>query len=158
MAALTWAKADQHKGKMTDQDFVNFAAQTDMMEAHLGQLAQQQGATQAVKDFGQTLTTDHTNDYNQLTAVAGKASLSVPKGLDAVHNKMIAPFEKLHGAAFDKRFEHEMVTGHEAAIAVYKRESTEAQNADLKAYATQALPVLQKHLSDAEDLAKNHGK
>ncbi|MFZ0592393.1 MAG: DUF4142 domain-containing protein [Bryobacteraceae bacterium] len=143
---------------MSDQEFVDFAAQTDMMEAHLGQMAQEQAGAQGVKDYGQTLATDHTNDYKQLTASAGKANLTVAKGLDAKHDKMIAPLDKLHGAAFDRRFEHEMVTGHQAAIAIYKRESNDAQNADIKTYATQALPTLEKHLSDAQALEKNHGK
>jgi putative membrane protein len=140
---------------MTDQEFVDFAAQTDMMEAHLGQLAANQAESQGVKDYAQMLVTDHTNDYNQLTAVAGKANLNVPKGLDAKHDKMIAPFEKLKGAAFDRQFIHEMVTGHEAAIAAYDRESRDGQNADLKSYAQQALPVLEKHKNAATDLQKS---
>src|SRR5581483_4462139 len=85
----------QHKTPtMTDQQFVDFAAQTDMMEANLGQLASTQASADAVKDYAQTLVTDHTNDYTQLGEVAGKASLEVPKGLDAAHDKMIAPFKK----------------------------------------------------------------
>lgn len=158
LPALSFAQKGHKAATMTDQEFVDFAAQTDMTEAHLGQLAQQQAATQGVKDYAQTLTADHTNDYTQLTTIATKAGLNVPKGLDAKHDKMIAPFEKLHGAAFDSHFTHEMITGHTAAIAVYKHESADAQNADLKAYATQALPTLQKHLDDAKALMKNPGK
>jgi putative membrane protein len=143
---------------MSDQQFVDFAAQTDMMEAHLGQVAAEQAASQNVKDFAQTLVTDHTNDYNQLTAAAGKASLTVPKGLDAAHDKMIAPLAKMKGSAFDRRFAQEMVTGHQKAIAEYQRESQNGQNADLKAYATQALPTLEKHLQAARDLGPSKGK
>lgn len=138
----------------TDQQFVDTAAQIDMMEAHLGQMAQDQGGTQAVKDFGQTLVTDHTSDYNQLTAAATKAGATVPKGLDAEHNRMIAPFDKLKGAAFDRRFARDMVAGHEKAIAEYQREAKDGQNSDIKAYANQALPTLQKHLQTARDLEK----
>lgn len=140
---------------MTDQEFVDFAAQTDMTEAHLGQVAADQAASQPVKDFAQMLVTDHTNDYNQLTMAAGKANLNVPKGLNAEHDRMIAPFEKLKGAAFDARFAREMVAGHEHAIAEYKREAADGQNADIKAYANQALPTLQKHLDAARDLLKH---
>jgi putative membrane protein len=140
---------------MSDQEFVDFAAQTDMTEAHLGQLAANQAESQGVKDYAQMLVTDHTNDYNQLTAVASKANLNVPKGLDAKHDKMIAPFEKLKGAAFDRQYIREMVAGHEAAIAAYDRESREGQNADLKNYAQQALPTLEKHKNGAVDLEKS---
>jgi putative membrane protein len=155
-----FALAQHAAPAMTDQQFVDFAAQTDMTEAHLGQLAADRASSDAVKDYAQMLVTDHTNDYDQLTMAAGKANLEVPKGLDAAHDKMIAPFEKLKGAAFDHRFIQEMISGHTKAIQVYKKEASDAQNADLKAYAEQALPVLQKHLDDAKNLAsaKGHSK
>lgn len=145
----------QANASSSDQKFVDMAAQTDMTEAHLGQMAQDQGSAQGVKDFGQTLVTDHTSDYTQLTAAAGKASLNVPKGLDAAHDRMIAPFEKLKGAAFDRRFIQEMVVGHTKAVAEYRREAKDGQNADIKAYANQALPTLEKHLEAARDLQKH---
>jgi putative membrane protein len=143
---------------MTDQKFVDMAAQTDMTEAHLGQLAADQASSQGVKDYAQMLVTDHTADYQQLTNVAAKANLTIPKGLDAEHDKMIAPFEKLKGAVFDSRYIHEMVAGHTHAIEVFTKESTDAQSADLKAYASAALPILQKHLDGAKDLGKKPAK
>ncbi|MGI8962070.1 MAG: DUF4142 domain-containing protein [Bryobacteraceae bacterium] len=146
----------------SDQQFLDFAAQTDMTEAHLGQLAADQASAQEVKDFAQMLVTDHTNDYQQLGMLASKAGATIPKGLDAQHDKMIAPFGKLKGAAFDHRYAHEMVAGHTKAIAEYKREAENAQNPDVKAYASQTLPTLEKHLQAAKDLEKKpmakHGK
>jgi putative membrane protein len=139
---------------MTDQQFIDMAAQTDMLEAHLGQMAANQASSQDVKDYAQMLVTDHTNDYQQLTAMAEKDSLTVPKGLDAEHNKMIAPFDKLNGKAFDMRYIHEMIEGHTKAIAVYTKESSDAQNGDVKSYAAATLPTLQKHLDGAKDLMK----
>jgi putative membrane protein len=139
---------------MTDQQFVNLAAQTDMVEANLGQLAQNVADKQEVKDYGQMLATDHTSDYNQLYAAAQQASLTVPNAIDAEHNKaMIDPFQKLKGASFDRRFLAEMIAGHTKALAVYKKEADAAQNAGIRTYAQTALPVLQKHLDQAKALA-----
>ena len=137
-----------------DQAFVNLAAETDMTEAHLGQLAANQASSQAVKDYAQMLVTDHTADYDKITAVATKAGLTVPKGLDAKHDKMAMSFEKLKGAAFDRHYIHDMVAGHEAAIAAYEKESKDGQNADLKAYAAATLPTLEKHRDGAKALLK----
>jgi putative membrane protein len=137
-----------------DQAFVDMAAQTDMTEAHLGQLAAEQASSQSVKDFAQMLVTEHTNDYNALTAAATKAGLTVPKGLDAKQNKMIAPFEKLKGKMFDKRFTAAMISGHDAALKAYTKESQDGTNAEIKAYATQTLPALEKHKAGAEALLK----
>jgi len=138
-----------------DQKFVDMAAQIDMVEANLGQLAGTSAESQDVKDYGQALAADHTKDYQQLSDLAKQANLTVPTAINAEHNKaMIDPFQKVQGAAFDKKFAQEMVAGHTKALALYKKEATEAQDPNLKAYATEALPVLQKHLDEAQQLAK----
>ena len=81
---------------MTDQQFVAFAAQTDMVEANLGQLAQTRAQSPPVKDYAQMLVTDHTGDYQELKNAAQQANLTVPAAIDAEHNKaMIGPFQKL---------------------------------------------------------------
>jgi putative membrane protein len=147
-----------HPAAMTDQQFVDFVAQTDMTEAHLGQLAADKATSQDVKDFAQMLVTDHTADYKTLGTLATKAGLNVPKGLDATHDKMIAPFEKLKGAAWDSHYEREMIMGHQKAIAQFKQAADSLQNADLKTYASQTIPTLEKHLQAAQDLMKNKGK
>jgi putative membrane protein len=140
---------------MTDQQFVDFAAQTDMVEADLGQLAQDVAASQPVKDYGQMLVTDHTNDFAQLHVAAQQANLTVPDSIDAENIKTtIAPFHKLKGEAFDHRYIHEMVVGHTKAIEIYKKEAADAQNPALKSYAEAALPTLQKHLDQAKALEK----
>ena len=148
-------KKGAEKGAMSDQQFVDFAAQTDMEEANLGQQAANVAESQAVKDYAQMLVSDHTNDFHQLSDVAHQANLNMPSAIDAEHNKaMIAPFEKLKGAAFDHHYAQEMVAGHTKAIAIYKKEADDAQNPALKSYAQQALPVLEKHLDGAKRLEK----
>jgi putative membrane protein len=140
---------------MTDQQFVDFAAQTDMVEANLGQMAASTASAQPVKDYAQTLVTDHTSDFSQLNSVAQQASLTVPTAIDAAHNKaMIDPFQKLKGAAFDHKYVQDMIAGHTKAIAIYKKEADDAQNPGLKSYAQQTLPTLQKHLDGAKALEK----
>lgn len=153
------AVAQKKAGGMTDQQFVDFAAQTDMVEANLGQLAQNASTAQAVQSYGQMLVTDHTQDFGQLHMAAQQASLTVPSAIDSEHNKkMIDPMEKLKGAAFDHKFIQQMIEGHTKAIAVYKKEAADAKNPALQSYAQTALPVLQKHLDDAKTLAKSSTK
>jgi putative membrane protein len=112
---------------MTDQQFVDFAAQTDMVEANLGKLAESAASSQQVKDYGHMLASDHTKDFHELNFVAQKVNLKVPDAIDA---------------------------GHTKAIAIYTREAGEQRNPALKDYAESALPVLQKHLDNARSLEK----
>jgi putative membrane protein len=136
---------------MTDQQFVNFAAQTDMVEANLGQLAQQVASSQAVKDYGNMLVTDHTANYKDLQQLASQANVTVPDSIDAEHDKaMITPFHKLKGKEFDRRYIHAMVEGHTKALDVYKKEAQDATNPEIKTYAQNSIPVLEKHLNDAK--------
>jgi putative membrane protein len=141
-------KSDQN---MSDQKFLDTAAQTDMVEAHLGQLAESASDSQPVKDYGRMLADDHTQDYAKLQSIAQQAGLNMPTAIDSEHNKaMIAPFHTLKGAAFDHKYVHEMVAGHTDAIALYKKEAQDAQNVALRAYAQETLATLQKHLDDAK--------
>lgn len=141
---------------MTDQQFVDFAGQTDMVEINLGKLAQTSASSQAVKDYAQTLIDDHSKDFNQLYDVAHQANLTRPDAIDAENNKtMIDPFQKLKDTAFDHHYSQEMVAGHTKAIAVYKKEAADAENPGVKTYAESAIPVLEKHLDGAKELEKS---
>jgi putative membrane protein len=149
------ALAQKKAAVMTDQQFLDFAAQTDMVEANLGQMAGSVASSQQVKDYGQMLVNDHTADFNELYKLAQQTNLTRPDAIGTEQNKaMIDPFQKLKGEAFDKRYIHEMIAGHTKAIAVYKKEAADAQNAAVKSYAEQTLPTLQKHLDNAKALTK----
>lgn len=157
LPALAQKKAAKaaHEAGMTDQQFVDFAAQTDMVEANLGQLAQNSASSDAVKSYAQGVATDHTSDFGQLSAAAQQANLTVPNSIDAKNNKaMIDPFQKVKGAAFDHKYTTDMVAGHTKTIAVYKKEAADATNPSIKSYAQAALPTLEKHLDGAKDLEK----
>lgn len=147
-------------GGTSDKDFIKMAGEADMVEAHFGQMAQDQASRQDIKDYGQMLVTDHTANYNDLVALAAKAGGDVPKGIDAKDNKKIDAFKSLKGAAFDHRFLAEMIQAHQQAIAEFKREAEHGENADVKAFANSTLPKLQEHLEKARDLSKpmKHGK
>jgi putative membrane protein len=137
---------------LSDQQFVDQAAQIDMTEAHVGQMAQDKSSAQDVKDYGKKMENDHKSDYDKLTAAA--QDFTVPKGIDTQHQMEIDKLDKLSGHQFDQQFRQKMVQDHQKAIDLYQRASTELQNTQLKNYASQALPVLQEHLQLARDLGE----
>jgi len=143
---------------MTDQQFIDQAAQSDMLEAHLGQMAADQAAGVNVKNYAETLVTDPTKDYQQLTEIAAKDNFTVPKGVDAEGDRVIEPFDKLKGDAFDNRYLHETIESDMKTLELYTRESKDAQNSDVRNYASAALPALNKQLDSAKDLEKQLAK
>jgi putative membrane protein len=141
----------QKAAPMSDQKFLETAAQTDMVEAHLGNLAQDSASSQAVKDYGRMLVADHTQDFQKLQSIARQAGLTMATAIDADHNKsLVAPLHKLKGKAFDHTYIQDMIAGHTAAIALYKKEAQDATNPAIRSYAQDTLPTLQKHLDAAK--------
>jgi putative membrane protein len=142
-----------------DKQFLITAARTDMVEAHEGQMAENQAARPDVKDFGKTLVQDHTQSYEELTALAAKTGVSIPKGINSAKERSISPLLRLKGDKFDKTFSRDEVTEHRGALAAYKREAASGHDPAIKAFAEQRIPILEKHLNLAEECAKpaKHG-
>lgn len=141
--------------KMSERGFLDFAAQTDMIQANIGQLAETTASAQPVRGYAETLVADQTKDFQQLCNVAHEAKLNLPTAIYAEYNTtLISPLNQLRGSAFDRRYIRDVISNDARAIAVYKREAADARNPFVKSYAEQALPSLHKHLEDARALEK----
>ena len=156
---VNWAarsiSGDSHAkmSTMSDQQFVDFAGQTDMVDANLGQSAGRVVDSQRVKNLGHKLVTDETNDFQALLKAARQSNLNVPRAIDRENNRaMIEPIQHLAGSGFDRSFVREIVAGDTKAIGVYKREASEAQTPALRSYAEEALPILQADLDKARQI------
>jgi len=135
-----------------DMKFAMTAAQDSMTEVELGRLAVQKGMSDAVKQFGQRMIDDHTNANQQLMQLASSKGMTLPTTLDAKHAAMVAKFQRLSGAEFDRQYAKQMVQAHRKAVDLFQKEADRGVDADLKAFASQTLPILQGHLSMAQAL------
>jgi putative membrane protein len=147
------AIAQSNKLNATDKQFLKMAADANMMEAHLGQMAQAQASEETVRNFGKMLDQDHTKSYSQLQQVANKDGESIPKGINIRQDKSVEQLMHLKGPSFDRSFVRHEIQDHEKTIAEFKREAQRGEDPDLKSYAQQTLPVLKNHLRQAQDLA-----
>lgn len=136
----------------TDSSFMKMAAQTDMMQAHLGQMAETQAHEQRVKDFGKKLSTDHTNSYEGLTVLANKTGETIPKKLKS--DKTLVRLTHLKGKSFDHAFIQAQVQSQKTAVAAFKNEAAHGENPDVKEWANRMVPTLEGNLQTAESLAK----
>ncbi len=137
-----------------DAAFLRLAAQADMTTAHLGQLAEDRGNQDEIKNFAKTLVEDHTADYQHLTALSMKTGDPIPTAIDRTNNYEIRSLEHLKGKTFDKVFIQSEVAEHEKLVKAFHDEVDHGSNPDVKAYATQALPTIERHLHDVENLSK----
>jgi len=140
-------------GKM-DSQFVTKAAQGGLAEVKLGQLAQDKGSNQSVKDFGAQMVKDHSEANGKLKSVVSGKGVSVPDSLNAKDQALYERLSKLSGPQFDRAYIVAMVRDHVEDVAEFRKESKTAQDADIKSFAATTLPTLEHHLQMAQDAQK----
>jgi putative membrane protein len=137
-----------------DKAFMKLAAEANMTEAHVGQLAETQASQSQFREFGQKLTHDHTDAYQQLAELATKTHDSVPTGIDIRKMAAVEQLMKLKGAQFDRQFAQDEIRDHQKALDEFRREAQHGKDPDVKGYASKLIPVIEDHLHEAQALAK----
>jgi putative membrane protein len=151
------SRARSEHGGMSSQDhkFMMDAAMAGLKEVELGRMATQQGASDAVKQFGQRMVDDHTKANEELTSLASTKGMTLPTALEEKHRGDMTKLSTASGADFDRAFSKMMLKDHEKAVDLFEKQSTKGTDADLKAFAAKTLPTLQEHLQMARALPGN---
>jgi putative membrane protein len=146
------AAAMQDTSKLTadDRQFVAEAAMGGMTEVQLGQLAQEKGQSEAVKQLGRTLVNDHQQANQQLQSIAQAKQIDVSTSLDQQHQQKISQLQSKTGAAFDRAFLQEVVKDHTKDVAEFRTQSNKTQDAALRDFTSSTLPTLENHLQMAK--------
>ncbi len=134
----------------SDQHFVKESIQGNLAEVDVGNLAQQKGETQGVKDFGAMLAKDHAAANEKAEQAAASLGMKSPSEPTAKEKADYKKLSALSGKKFDREFVRAMVKDHKEDIAKYQKEANGSGPA--ADYAKAILPDLQKHLQTAEQL------
>ena len=140
---------------LSDTQFAKKAAQGGMAEVKLGQLAQEKGASDSVRKFGQRMVEDHTRAGDELKRAAAQDNITLPDAVSAKDKATYDSLSKLSGAAFDRAYARNMVKDHEEDIADFNKEADGGQKAATKDFASQTIPTLQDHLKQAKEMRQN---
>lgn len=148
------ALAQSNPLSKADKQFLTMAAETNMTEAHIGQMAEEQANSQAAKDFGKKLDQDHSAAYTELLQLAQKEGDSIPRGINTRHISSVNSLAGLKGRSFDKAFARDEAMDHQRALAAFQREANHGNNPDVKAYAAKQIDTMKAHLDLAKALEK----
>jgi putative membrane protein len=140
------------RGSSQDRTFIMEAAAGGMAEVELGRLASQKASRSEVKEFGQMMVDDHTKANNELMEIAQEKGLAAPHALKPQDKTTEDQLSKLAGQAFDRAYMQHMVKDHKKDVALFRKQSTGASDADVKEFASSTLPTLEKHLKRAQEL------
>jgi putative membrane protein len=148
---------------VNDAQIAHIVVTANAIDSSFGVLARQKGSSQAVKDFAQTMITDHGNVNRQavdlaqrlnVTPEANATSTQLQQAADSARTAM----EGLSGAAFDSAYIAREVAYHQAVLdALDNTLIPGAQNADLKKLLQDTRPAFVAHLDRAKQVQGSLG-
>jgi putative membrane protein len=137
----------------TDKDFMNKVTYSNLGEIDAGNIAKQRGMHAVIVDFGNMMVTDHGMAHNELSDIAQNNNYTLPAETDQEHKDMATMLMTLSGDAFDSTYIYKMVEGHDKTITILQNEISNGQNASVKTYANNKLPIVQHHRHMADSIA-----
>jgi putative membrane protein len=159
-AATCWAQG----GAPNDAQIAAIVVTANQVDIDAGKLAESKGQSNAVKDFGKMMVTDHTGVNKQASELVKKlgvkpeengTSSALKKGGD----ENLANLKKLSGAAFDKAYiDHEVAYHQQVLDTVDKTLIPSAKNAELKGLIEKVRPAFVAHLEHAKQVQSSLGK
>lgn len=135
------------KRQRDDAQFLVNAAEINLKQIQLGQLAQQKGVTTHVKELGKMMEDAHTKSQRDLTALAQRKSITIPNSTTNDARDAYEDLNKKSGTDFDKAYAEKMVNHHEDAIDKFEKAADDSSDPDIRNWATASLRDMRQHLN-----------
>ena len=136
-------------------DFIKAAATTDEFERLEGRMAERDGASARVRDFGKMMVRDHTNTTMALKQAIHSAGLPIPgtPHLTPEQEANVSALKGLHGTDFDHAYIQQQIQAHQTALGVMQAYAAGGENPTLRKAAASTVPIVQHHLAMARKIA-----
>lgn len=135
-----------------DRQFLSDAAHSGALEIEGSKLALEKSGNQEVKAFAQQMIDDHTKVSQELATLAKSKGYEPPTEPSLMQKAKLKALG-MRDDSFDEAYVNEIgVTAHEDAVELFQKASQEAKDPEVKQFATEKLPSLQKHLEHARTL------
>jgi putative membrane protein len=149
-------------GAMGDVGIAGTINTSNAAEIGTSELAQERAASSDVKSFANDMIKEHRAMQKEADQIAQKNNMAPQPGgqADQMQQMMTATVDSLKtlkGAQFDQRYMAFQVQSHQTTLDALRRFETQAQNADLKAMITKAIPAVQGHLERAQKIQSGLG-
>lgn len=135
--------------------FLAHAGSANQYEIDAAQLALQASANPAVRNLANVIVADHTAMGQQVAAAAASAGITPPPpGLLPAEQAMLDQLRASgSGSSFDSTYLQQQITAHQQAIGMMQNYAASGDVPALRNVAAGAIPVMQKHLSMAQQLS-----
>lgn len=136
-----------------DRDFLENAAQSGLAEVEGSRIALDSDPSPEVRAFAQKMIDEHTRANEELRQLADRKGFTLPDEPSVAQRAELVALRALSGGPMNRAYAARIgEAAHENAVELFQRAASEAQDADIRAYAEKMLPKLQEHLKMAREL------
>jgi len=134
--------------------FLAQAGSAGQFEIQSSQMAQQMSQNVGVRNFANMMIADHTRLAQAVGAAAASAGITPPPpGLLPADQATLSQLGATGGGPnFDIAYKNAQIAGHQSALVLMQNYATSGDVPALRAAASQAIPVIQMHLQQAQML------
>lgn len=129
----------------SDQAAVRDAAVANMFEIQTSELALKYGRSDWVRQFAKEMIEEHTAAHEELRGVAEKKNLSLPKGLPAAKQSLLAKLGGMRGDAFDAYYRSLQLKAHSSTSYMFQQNIKRGHDQDVRGYLVKMLPAVKMH-------------
>jgi putative membrane protein len=135
-----------------DQIFLARVTGCGLAQIELARLAEQKASSPSVREFARRMILDHEQANRSLRALAEGDSAAVPDQIDAEYRQVREALDRLSSAEFDIEYLRLQVPAHQRAATMMEYVIGSGEDAQVRGYASSALPKVFTHLAMASQL------
>jgi putative membrane protein len=128
-----------------ENDFITKAASSSMMDIELGNMAQEKGKSQKVKEIGERMVRDHSKASDELKDIAQRNNIELPDSMLSIHKMHVEELSGLSGEEFDIAYLEALHKHHEMDIAEFENASESYEIRDVRKWARKILSDIRDH-------------
>jgi putative membrane protein len=144
-----------------DGNIIHYVIVGDSTEVELARLAETRAASAEVREFARMLVTEHSAALATDLEMNRDEDLGrTPAANDNTLSRMMGVWNELNGlsgSAFDRAFLRHVAMKHQRSISAFRTLEPSARDDDLEKLLEERLPVLERHLNRAREIAGTLG-
>jgi len=143
---------------VSDALFALAAADGGLTEVTLAEIGAQRATDPDLKKFSRQMIEEHTKMNAELTALATRRGVTLPKTISIGHQFCAQSLSGLSGEEFDRCYAKAQLVIHMSSVATFEAEAERGQDAEFKALASKALTHIKQHFKEIKPIAMKYEK
>ena len=142
---------------VSTETFVQRAAASSRFAIKSSELAKRKADSKVLKGFAQEMIRDHTTASQRMYAALGNRA-HAPGAVvqESTFGKIMRELDQASGEEFDRLYTQAQVKAHEAAVDLFRTYAASGTDDDLRAFAKEMLPTLERHRVRVLEIAQKH--